>query len=269
MHRSFLLGRICTSNILFSFLASRSKILLPSGVQRKASSYVPSPHHDSEHHHTSPSRSIAGNALSNCMGELRAQDFLQALLSMPSAATLWHNHHYDFSLLPDGPDPPSAPYYDRLAWIRPDPQNNQAKRLPPTYIEGYEIKVDIFPNAKVIISIPSADRPLPFPNTEELANEFLIFLGQIRGYIQRCLSDKRGVLVPSALSWRLVHADINKDVLCSPKLFLTFPKMEMTRAVGVFLSCICKNAAWSLSCPARKRKSCFQSDYGASYCFLD
>jgi hypothetical protein len=91
------------------------------------------------------------------------------------------------------------------------------------------------PNAgKVIIAVPSSERPLPFPNKEDLANEFLIFLGEIRGYIQRCLSDRRGVLVPSAFSWRLVHADINKDVPCSPELFLTLHDMEMIRVDGVF-----------------------------------
>jgi hypothetical protein len=153
---------------------------------------------------------------------------------MPSALTLWHNHRYDFSLLADSPDPPSAPYYDRLSWIQPDPNNNQAKTLPPTYIDSYEIKVDVFPNAKVTVTIPSTDNPLPFPNTEELANEFLIFLGEIRGYIQRCLSDRRGVLVPFVLSWRLIHADINKDMHCSPALFITFPKFEISRLDGVF-----------------------------------
>ena len=86
----------------------------------------------------------------------------------------------------------------------------------------------------MIITVPSKDYPLPFPNSEELANEFLAFLGGTKGYIERCLSDKRGILVPSVLSWRLVHADINKDVLCSPELFLTFPKMEIIRADGVF-----------------------------------
>ncbi len=86
----------------------------------------------------------------------------------------------------------------------------------------------------MIIAVPSKDYPLPFPNTEEIANEFIAFLGAIKGYIERCLFDKRGVLVPSVLSWRLIHADINKDVPCSPELFLTFPKMEIIRADGVF-----------------------------------
>lgn len=158
-----------------------------------------------------------------------------SLLSMPSAATKWHNLRFDFSLLPDGPDPPSAPYHDRLAWIQPDPKKSQAKTLPITRIEGYEINIDVYPNAgKVIIAVPSSERPLPFAHSEDLTNEFLIFLGEIRGYIQRCLSDRRGVLVPSALSWRLVHADINKDVPCSPELFLTLHDMEMIRVDGVF-----------------------------------
>jgi hypothetical protein len=101
-------------------------------------------------------------------------------------------------------------------------------------IDGYEIKVDIYPNATVIVTVPSTDNPLPFPKTEELANEFLIFLGEIRGHITGCLSDRRGILVPSVLSWRLVHADINKDVPCSPEFFITFPKIEISRLDGVF-----------------------------------
>jgi hypothetical protein len=172
--------------------------------------------------------------IDHCLRELKAHNLLEVLLAMPSAPTFWHNHRYDFSLLPDGPDPPSTPYYDRLAWIRPDPQNNQGKTLPHTCIDSYEIKVDVFPNATVTVTVPSTDNPLPFPNTEELANEFLVFLGEIRGYIQRCLSDKRGVIVPSVLSWRLVHADINKDVPCSSELFITFPKLEISRLDGVF-----------------------------------
>jgi hypothetical protein len=176
------------------------------------------------------------SSINHCLEELKANNFLQALLALPSIATKWHNHRYEFCLLPDGSDPPSAPYHDdRLAWIKPNPQNNQAKTLPPTYICGYEIKVDVYPNdGKVIIAVPSSECPLPFPNTEELANEFLIFLGEIKYYIERCLSDKRGVLVPSPLYWYLVHADINKDVPCSPELFLTFQKMQMIRADGVF-----------------------------------
>lgn len=178
---------------------------------------------------------ISTDPIDNCLQELKANNFLQALLALPSVATKWHNHRYEFYLLPDGPDPPSAPYYDRLAWIKPGSKNNQAKTLPPTYNGGYEIIVDVYPNnGKVIIAVPSKDYPLPFPNTEEIANEFLAFLGAIKGYIERCLSDKRGVLVPSVLSWRLIHADINKDIPCSPELFLTFPKLEMIRVDGVF-----------------------------------
>jgi hypothetical protein len=184
---------------------------------------------------TATTTAFTADPINNCLQELKANNFLQALLAIPSVATKWHNHRYEFCLLPDGPDPPSAPYYDRLGWIKPDPKKSQAKTLPPTYIGGYEIIVDVYPNnGKVIIALPSKDYPLPFPNTEELANEFLAFLGAIKGYIERCLSDKRGVLVPSVLSWRLVHADINKDVPCSPELFLTFPKMEIIRADGVF-----------------------------------
>jgi hypothetical protein len=61
-----------------------------------------------------------------------------------------------------------------------------------------------------------------------------MILGEIKGYIEGCLSDKRGVLVPSPLHWYLVHADINKDVPCSPELFLSFQKMEIIRADAVF-----------------------------------
>jgi hypothetical protein len=92
---------------------------------------------------------------------------------------------------------------------------NKEKRIE-FYIDGYLVVCSVYPNGKVVISIPSSSRPLPISSNsaDKTTSDFISFVAQIRAFLVQNLRDFHGKIVPPIHdpSWCLVHADFNTDV---------------------------------------------------------
>lgn len=87
----------------------------------------------------------------------------------------------------------------------------------------------VYPCGTVEISIECSKTPFPIETESDLI-ELFSFIGEVRNTLQDWLLDVNGYIVPSIKHWRLVHADINKDVKVPQRLHETIPPMDLRTA---------------------------------------
>jgi DNA repair protein RadA len=90
-----------------------------------------------------------------------------------------------------------------------------------------------FPCGTVDISIACSKYSFRL-ETEWDVTELFAFVGGIRDTLLCWLRDVGDIIVPPLQFWRLVHADLSKDVKVPQKLHITVPNMELKIAERVF-----------------------------------
>jgi hypothetical protein len=85
----------------------------------------------------------------------------------------------------------------------------------------------VYPRGAVDIIIECNKTPFPI-ETDSDVMELFSFVGEVRNTLQEWLVDAKSLIVPPIKHWRLVHADINKDVKVPERLHLTVPNMELS-----------------------------------------
>jgi DNA repair protein RadA len=162
--------------------------------------------------------------LNNILQHLKAQDFYHALLLTEIAPLGIHNIRLDLSLAK--PD-----YYHRIL-SAPDEKEKGAKKLEHR-TGDIHVLYKSFPCGTVDISIACSKHSFRL-ETEWDVTELFAFVGGVRHTLTCWLRDVNDVIVPPLEYWRLVHADLSKDVKVPQKLHITVPNMELKIAERVF-----------------------------------
>jgi RecA/RadA recombinase len=170
--------------------------------------------------HSSLSRD--GPPLANTLEYVRIQDFYHALIMLKVAPLAMHNI--------------------RLYLKLSDPQRYDV--IPTHYEEENKAKVlrcrkgdvhttyKVYPHGAVEIIIECSKAAFPIETDSEIT-ELFSFVGGLCHTLQDWLHDVNAYIVPPIMQWRLVHADVCKDLKVPERLHLTVPNMEIRTAERV------------------------------------
>jgi DNA repair protein RadA len=170
----------------------------------------------------SSSSSRNGPPLANALEHYEAENFLHALLMLKVAPLEMHNLRLDIQLI----DP--RRYYDIIPLTYREEKKNKAK-VHEERIGNVYVTFRVYPKGTVVISIACSKSPFRI-ETDWGVSKLFSFVGEVRSKLQQWLRDLNASIVPPIERWRLIHADINKDVNVPPHFQLTFLKMQIPTA---------------------------------------
>jgi hypothetical protein len=162
------------------------------------------------------------NALSNILGNHKAQSFLDVLILLPFAQL--HIHRLQLTLFID------REYYQTLT----------KKAMPINLGKPFEVHIGrryvnyiFYRNGRVEIAIRSTDTPFKLENDEDVSVLFSFF-GQVRDRLIHWVSDVWERKVPGITDWILKACDLNKDVEIDERAQLCLPDIQLKYAGQVF-----------------------------------
>jgi hypothetical protein len=162
------------------------------------------------------------NALSNILGNHKAQSFLDVLILLPFAQL--HIHRLQLTLFID------REYYQTLT----------KKAMPMNLGKPFEVHIGrryvnyiFYRNGRVEIAIRSTDTPFKLENDEDVSVLFSFF-GQVRDRLIHWVSDVWERKVPGITDWILKACDLNKDVEIDERAQLCLPDIQLKYAGQVF-----------------------------------
>jgi RecA/RadA recombinase len=182
---------------------------------------VKSSHSSSPNGHSSSTTSRA--PLTNVLEHIKTHDFYHALVMLKIAPLAMHNIRLYLKLA----DPTR---YDIIPTHYEEENRAKVLRRRKGHVHT---TYKIYPHGAVDIFIKCSKAAFPI-ETDSDVTELFSFIGGVYNTLQDWLRDMNAHIVPPIKHWRLVHADINKDVKVPERLHLTVPNMELSVVDRVF-----------------------------------
>jgi DNA repair protein RadA len=162
------------------------------------------------------SSSNPGAPLANALEYCKAQDFYHALIMLKVAPLAIHNIRLYLKLTDPKRYDIIPPHYE---------EENKAKVLRRRKGD-VQTTYKVYPHGAVDISIECSKTAFPIETDLDIM-ELFSFVGGVCNTLQDWLQDVNAYIVPPVTQWRLLHADVCKDVRVPERLHLTVPNMEL------------------------------------------
>jgi RecA/RadA recombinase len=170
--------------------------------------------------HSSLSRD--GPPLANILEYRGIQDFYHALIMLKVAPLAIHNIRLYLKLT----DP------KRYDVISTDYEEENKAKVLRRRKGDVHTTYKVYPHGAVEIFIECSKAAFPIETDSDIT-ELFSFVGGVCHTLQDWLYDVNAYIVPPITQWRLVHADVCKDVKVPERLHLTVPNMELRTAERV------------------------------------
>ncbi len=162
--------------------------------------------------------------LSNCLEQLKAKNFLDAIVLLTLSSRPLKVHKL---LLETYVDKECYNLISGVEW-----KGNRGKPQLEL-VENTHVTCIYYKNGKVSIDAACARWPFRIETEADLALLYS-FLGQIRDRIERHIHDPRGRLTPNITGWILKQCDFNKDIPITDRAQITLPDIQLSTAFETF-----------------------------------
>jgi len=171
---------------------------------------------ENKHSLPNPSRQ---QQIANALESAKIRDFYHALLMLKVAPLAMHNIRLYLKLT----DP------KRYHVIPSKYEEENRARVIRQRKGEVRITYKVYPHGVVEIITECSKAAFPIETDFDITKLFS-FVGEIRNTLQGWLHDVNDHMIPPVEEWRLVHADISKDVKVPERLHVTVPNMELNVA---------------------------------------